>query len=180
MYTSNLSPVLATLGEDSRTLHVSVLFTDVPATLEALNKAAKLSAGLNAEIELLAPEEMPYPLPLDQHPVRREYAARRLRAITGRINAPLRIHVIYCRDRTAAVRRYLKRKSPLVVAWRRRWFFDATSHLVRALRREGYHVITTDERGRRIDVGPVLHRSLWAILRGLLGLDEGLRSALGR
>lgn len=178
MYIANLRLIEAARRESDPKLRIAVLFTDVPSTLEALRRATKLVAGLDAEIELLAPEEVPFPLPLEQHPVRQEYTAKRLRAIAGRFCVPLCIHMIYCRDRAEAIRRCLRPESPLVVAWKKRWIFDGTARLVRNLRGEGYQVVTPNDGKGSTNVGSVLYRCVRDVLRSVLGNNQGLRPAV--
>src|SRR5215472_4868680 len=64
-----------------RRLNISMVFTSVEATLAALRKAGNLAASLGARITLLAPQVVPYPLPLGSPPVLLDWNERRFRVI---------------------------------------------------------------------------------------------------
>ena len=131
--------------EVSPQLCVSVLFTDVPSTLKALAKAGHLAVGLKASIDVIAPVVVPYPLPVGETPVNEKHLVRRLRTIACGMSVPTRINLVYCRDRSDAIRSLLKPDTVLVMAWKKRLLFDRTLRLANELRRDGYHVITVDE-----------------------------------
>lgn len=144
MYIANLRNVREVEKEVSRGLCVSVLFS-LPSTLKALSKAGSLAVGLNASIEVIALVVVPYPLPVDQTPIDQRHLVRRLRTIAGGTSVPTRINVVYCRDRSEAIRGLLKPDTVLIMAWKKRLLFDRTLRLANGLRRDGYHVITVDE-----------------------------------
>jgi hypothetical protein len=54
---------------DAARFGVFVLFTSVPEALLALRRAAGLATQLTGRIELIVPEIVPYPLPVDRPPV---------------------------------------------------------------------------------------------------------------
>src|SRR5271157_5523162 len=68
-------------GIEQTGLDVTVLFTSATETAEALKTAATLAADLNARINLIGVQVVPYPLPLDRPPVYVEYLRDRLRAV---------------------------------------------------------------------------------------------------
>jgi len=58
-------------------LNISVVFTSVESTLAAMKKAGALASSLGARIALLVPQVVPYPLPLDNPPIAREWNENR-------------------------------------------------------------------------------------------------------
>jgi hypothetical protein len=60
---------------------IFVLFTGVRKTLDALWSAGRLARDLDAHIEIIVPEIVPYPLPLDEPPVLRSFWKHRYRTI---------------------------------------------------------------------------------------------------
>src|SRR5690348_10746492 len=59
-------------------LSVSVIFTNEPATMSALNRAAELASQLDARIRIIVPQVVPYQLPIDRPDVEPEFRARRV------------------------------------------------------------------------------------------------------
>ena len=60
---------------------IFVLFTGVGKTLDALWSAGRLARDLDAHIEIIVSEIVPYPLPLDEPPVLRPFWNHRYRTI---------------------------------------------------------------------------------------------------
>ena len=117
------------------TLEVSVIFTTVKETLPALRKAAELAQGLNLTITILAPQVVPYPLPLERPPVTGDFTERRFRTMIGRRGVATRVQVILCRDKEEALEQMLSHRSVVVIGGRER-------RLARKLRALGHEVIS--------------------------------------
>ena len=122
-------------------LTVTVLFTDVPHTLEALRQAALLGSSLHASLRILMPVVVPYPLGLSESPVDSSVLQRRLNTVAEGIAIPTQINIVHCRDRAEAVEKCLEPHSIVVVCWRRRWLLDKTARLAERLTTLGHHVI---------------------------------------
>jgi hypothetical protein len=122
-------------------LTVTVLFTDVPHTLDALSHAAVLSGNLNAKLRILVPVIVPYPLDLEEAPIDQRHLERRLTTVANGVGIPTRLNVVHCRDREQAVEKCLEPHSIVVIGWRRRFLFDRTARLARRLRKLGHHVV---------------------------------------
>src|ERR1017187_5521166 len=84
-------------SEGSR-YEVFVLFTTVPETLHALRTAAGLASDLNARIEILVPEIVPYPLPLDRPAVDRMFLENRYRTVVQQEGIRTDIRICLCRE----------------------------------------------------------------------------------
>jgi hypothetical protein len=125
-------------------LEVVVLFTDVPGTLKALKTAAELAHNLSGRIRLLAPQVVPYPLPLERSPVSQEFNERRFQTLASQGCIDTRVEVCLCRDRADAVRRALQPEALVVMGACPSWWPTAETALARKLRRNGHHVILVD------------------------------------
>lgn len=123
-------------------LDVTVLFTSIGATVAALRTAGELAARLHARITLLAPHVVPYPLPLAEPTVRREFNERRFRVLTeGCKGIETRVRIFLCRDRMDAVESALKPRSVVVLGTRARWWPAAERKLAKRLQRAGHEVV---------------------------------------
>jgi hypothetical protein len=121
---------------------MTVLFTDIPHTLDALRLAAALGHGLNAKIQILVPVVVPWPMDLAQTPVSHAHLERRLTTTANGAAVPTRIQIVHCRDREEAIEQSLGPHSIVIVGWRRRRLFDRTGRLVKRLRALGHHVVS--------------------------------------
>lgn len=132
--------------EPESELKISVVFTQVEPTLGALKHAGVLARNLGARISLLAPQVVPYPLPLDDSPVSPEFNERRFRVIAGQSRVEAGVEVCLCRDRMEALKALLKTRSLVVVGghkghWPTAWWPSSEKRLVAGLRRAGHEVI---------------------------------------
>jgi hypothetical protein len=126
------------------TLEVVVMFTDVPGTLRALKAAAELAHNLNGRIRLLAPQVVPYPLPLERPPVSKGFNQRRFRTVASYSCIETRVEVYLCRDRYETLCQALEPESLVVIGVRRSWRPTAEKALARKLRTQGHQVILVD------------------------------------
>ena len=122
-------------------LNVFVIFTLVNATLQALKEAGKLAHQLNGRIMLVAPQVVPYPLPLTSPPVLLDWNERRLRVIADESAVETIVRIYLCRDRWQALEHVLRPHSLVVVGGPKRWWPTRESRLARRLRRAGHEVI---------------------------------------
>ena len=125
-------------------LNINVLFTSVGATLTALKQAGTLANQLEAHINLLVLQVVPYPLPLDSPPVSVAWNERRLRVIASESPVETKIHLYFCRDLFETLLSMLKPRSVVVIGGRRRWWWPTPEKaLARSLRHAGHEVIFT-------------------------------------
>ena len=123
------------------TLEVVVMFTDVPRTLTALRIAAQLAHNLNGRIRLVAPQVVPYPLPLESPPVANEFSERRFHTLADHAPVETSVELYLCRDRDDALLQALEPESLIVIGARLSWWPTHERALARRLRREGHQVI---------------------------------------
>ena len=130
----------AAKGTDAM-LHVIVVFTSIDATIAALKRAGILARGLGGHITLLAPQIVPYPLPLTDPPVPLDFNEGRLRAIAGESRVDTSIRLCVCRERFEMLRMVLQPHSLIVIGGRRKWWTTSEQHLARKLIQAGHDVI---------------------------------------
>jgi hypothetical protein len=122
-------------------LNVFVIFTSVDATLQALKRAGNLAHQLHGRIMLVAPQVVPYPLPLTSPPVLLDWNERRLRVIADQSEVETIVRIYLCRDRWQALEHLLRPHSIVVVGGRKRWWPTRESRLARRLHHAGHEVI---------------------------------------
>ena len=149
MHDRRLAPVAGlperpSYGTSQHRFEISVIFTSFDATAAALKIAGTLVKGLSAHVKLVVPQVVPYPLPLDNPPVLREFCERRLRDITNESPLDTTVLVYLCRNRLATLRAVLKRGSIVVIGGCRRWWPTREKSLARKMCRSGYEVIFTE------------------------------------
>jgi len=125
-------------------LNISVVFTTIEATLEALKRAGDLASRLCGQITLLVPQVVPFPLPLTSPPVLLDWSERRFHVIARESPVETSVKLYLCRDREETLIRVLTPQSLIVMGGRRRWWPTAETRLARKLRHAGHEVIFTE------------------------------------
>jgi len=120
---------------------VSVVFTSASATAAALRRAATVAGSLNGRIKLVAPQIVPYHLPLESPPVLLDFSEHRLREIATESPVETTVQIYLCRDSWETLKTVLAPHSLVVVGGKRRWWPTKEEKLARRLRRAGYEVI---------------------------------------
>jgi hypothetical protein len=125
-------------------LPVTVVFTTVSDTLDALRKAAVLAHELRAKIRILVAHVVPYPLPLEQPKINTELRMRRVRTLIERDSIETRIEIHLCRDARQCIQESLEPHSLVIIGGRQsRWPLTRENRLARGLKRAGHQVIST-------------------------------------
>jgi len=122
-------------------LNISVVFTSVESTLEALKRAGELASRSRGHITLVVPQIVPFPLPLTSPPVLIDWNERRFSVIASESQVKTDVMLYLCRDRSETLARVLAPRSLVVVGGRRRWWPTAETRLAWKLRRAGHQVI---------------------------------------
>ena len=130
-------------AEAAQKLNVFVIFTSVNATLQALREAGNLAHQLNGRIMLVAPQVVPYPLPLTSPPVLLDWNERRLRVMANQSAVETIVRIYLCRDPWQTLEHALRPHSLVVVGGRKRWWPTRESRLAGRLRHAGHEVIFT-------------------------------------
>jgi hypothetical protein len=133
-------------GHTEKGLEVSVIFTDAPGTLAALQMADELAQKLEAHIRLLAPYEVPYALPLTEPAVPVEFLEGQIRDLAGKTRLEVAAHICLCRDKRRTLALLLRPHSLVVVGGKKRWSPTAAQKLARALQKDGHQVVFAELR----------------------------------
>jgi hypothetical protein len=126
--------------EESK-LNIVVFFMSVNATITALKRAGRLAESLGAQITLVVPQVVPYPLPLTSPPVLLDFQENRFREIAKESPVNIRVQLYLCRDVLQTLNTVLEAHSLVVVGGRRRWWPTREKILARKLRHAGHEVI---------------------------------------
>ena len=134
-------PTLPSKEQADQKLNIAVVFTSVEATLAALREAAALAQSLRARIQLVVPQVVPYPLPLESPPVLVEFSERRFRVVAAESLVETSVQIYLCRNRFDTLSSFLKRGSIVVLGGPKKWWPTKDELLARRLRNAGYEVI---------------------------------------
>jgi hypothetical protein len=130
--------------ETESRLEVAVVFTSPAATMAALRKAGVLASCLNARINLLVPQVVPYPAPLESPPVLLDFSEQWCREIAAQSPVETAVQIFLCRDPAGTLRSVLAPRSLVVIGGRKRWWATREKSLARKLRRAGHEVVFTE------------------------------------
>ena len=123
-------------------LSLTVLFTTVRGTLDALHGAAHFSHDLEARLQILVPYVIPYPLPIDKEKF--DPKSRLGEFITMCEQQPIetRIDIWLCRDVCQCIHDGLRPNSLVVIGGRRSWWPLAyEKRLTRSVQAAGHQVV---------------------------------------
>ena len=129
-------------------LTIVVPYTNPDLTSAALKHAASLSTGLNASIRLIDAQVVPMQFPLNRPPVNRKFHANRMRAIAKKAGIPVRVEIIYNRNRMESFLRMVEAGSLIVVAAGLPLWPTAEKKLARSLLKAGYDVVLVPRASR--------------------------------
>jgi hypothetical protein len=134
-------PAQHTVEHQDQSLNIAVVFTSVEATLAALKEAGALAQSLGAQITLLVPQVVPYPLPLESPPILIDFSEKRFHVIASQSPVKTTVCIYLCRDQLETLRGVLRPGSIVVIGGRKRWWPTREGHLARRLRAAGHEVI---------------------------------------
>ena len=124
-----------------RPLEVVVLYTTLAETTAALRTASLLAGGLSARVRLLAPQSVPYALPVNEPAVPPSHTAARLLALVEEAGVEASVEILLCREAGEAVKQALPARAIVVLGTGGRWWMPGPRKLGRVLRKEGHHVV---------------------------------------
>lgn len=128
----------------SPNLRVTVVRTTAEATIAALRAAARLAAGLGAELVLLSAEEVPLQFALAEIPVPVELLERQLQGFvhaSGIREREVAIQLLLCRDKYSSLPRALRPSSLVVIGESERWWSRGSRKLQQFLKGLGHQVV---------------------------------------
>jgi len=122
-----------------------VLWMAIPYTTPELTRAALRHAGvcsdLDVHVNLVDIQVVPFPCPLDQPPINKEFSEQRLVELLKEAGLPGRAALLYTRDWLEGFRQMLEPGSLVVLATRRRWWPTREEKLARTLTKAGHQVM---------------------------------------
>jgi hypothetical protein len=127
-------------------LRLTVVYTTPEATLIALQTAGALAKSLRAQIELLAIEQVPFRVPLNEPPIPVTFLNSALSALLPEAALDVEqvnIRTWLCRDRRQCLQQILSPRSLVVLAGRSGWWSKEKS-LELWLTRHGHQVVFVD------------------------------------
>ena len=144
-------------GADPGALSVTVLFTTVAATLEAVREAARLALELGARIRILVPSAVPYPLDLERPRVDPLFRLRQFRTLCDEHAVETFIDVRLCRDKRRCIQAALAPHSLVLIgAEASIWPWTSEKLLTKELRDNGHEVILVSSKSKRSAGVPAL------------------------
>src|SRR4051812_39242456 len=142
IHVSELTP--APPRADGSGLQLHVIYTGPRTTRASLRGAGVLARDLGARLKLLVARVVPYPLPLDSPPASSGFTEASLDTLAAECGVELDVKILLCRDREETIPAWLPPGCIVVIGRRRRWGPGSSRRLIRAVRRDGRHVIVVD------------------------------------
>jgi len=140
-FTWNEIPARTAQEADSSPVSVFVISTSPELLNSSLAAAKQLTKELGAQIEVLAPYVVPYPLDLSHPPVEPRFLERKLLSENALLTEVEKVRILLCRDESEAVLGVLAPKSIVVLALRKRWWKTREDCLADALSNAGHQVV---------------------------------------
>lgn len=140
-FTWNEMPARTTQNVETSSVTVFVISTSPELLSASLVAARQLTRELGAQIEVLAPYVVPYPLDLNHPPVEPSFLERKLLSENELLTEVERVHILLCRDEAEAVLGALAPKSIVVLAVRKRWWKTREDCLAETLIKAGHQVM---------------------------------------
>jgi hypothetical protein len=136
----SIDPGCLSAGEAGGELELVVPYTGPETTAAALDRAAVLTAGLNARVLLVAVHTMPYPVPFVCPSLVHAHLVEQLVELASQCALAVQPQVVLSRDRMEGFRYALKPGSTVLVACPRRLWRTQEEKLARALAQAGHKV----------------------------------------
>jgi hypothetical protein len=134
------NPGCLTAGEAGGELELVIPYTGPETTAVALERAATLTAGLDARVLLVAVHTLPYPVPFVCPSLVHAHLVEQLMELASHCALDVQPQVVLARDRMEGFRYALKPGSTVLMAARRQIFRTQEEKLARALAQEGHTV----------------------------------------
>jgi hypothetical protein len=131
---------------------IVVLHTGTKLTPAAIEAAARLTAGLNFHLVVMAVHILPYPLQLTAVSTMREHLEGELALVTERCSMPVSARIVFARDMAEAFRQSVHPESLVLVGAPRRWWPSRARKWAKELARHGFRMAVIDV-GREQTVG---------------------------
>ena len=140
-FTWNEIPARTAQEADSSPVSVFVVATSPELLNSSLAAAKQLTKELGAQIEVLAPYVVPYPLDLSHPPVEPRFLEKKLLSENALLSEVEKVRILLCRDESEAVLGVLAPKSIVVLALRKQWWKTREDCLADARSNAGHQVV---------------------------------------
>ncbi|HVT95230.1 MAG TPA: hypothetical protein VHD76_20420 [Bryobacteraceae bacterium] len=125
-------------------LDLTVIAASPAAALAILRKARALADRLHARITIVAPQIVPYPLPLERPEVPVGFNERKFRAIEADSPPGTTVKIYLCRDRLEMLQAVLAPRSLVMIGHSKRLWPGWEESLAKQLCRAGHEVVVTE------------------------------------
>jgi len=125
----------------SAEMEIVVPYTEWSITRALLQRAAELTAGLNARVTLVAVHTIPYPVTFGCPTAVHAYLVDQLVGLAGLCPLPVTPHVVLARDREEGFLFVLKPEATVLVGSHKRPWRTSEERLARTLVRNGHKVV---------------------------------------
>ena len=126
-------------------IRTGVLWVVIPYTTPELAKAALRHAAVCTDLDVhvcvVDIQTVPFPAPVDDPPINREFAEQRLGDLIRASGLPGKAALVYTRDWLESFRKVLEPDSLIILATKKRWWPTREVKLARALQKAGHHVM---------------------------------------
>ena len=102
-------------------LRLHVIYTTPEATLAGLRVASLLARDLDAKVELLLAQVVPYPVPLHDPTTPVSFTERYASALASQCDVAVDVKVLLCRDREETILKWLPTESIAIIGRPSRW-----------------------------------------------------------
>jgi hypothetical protein len=123
-----------------RDLEIVVPFTEWSVTRAVLERAPALTAGLNAQINLVAVHVIPYQAPFYCPALVHAHLVQQVMDLASECDLPANPQVVLARSREEGLHHVLTDRSTVLLGSRMHWWRTQEESLARLLAREGYRV----------------------------------------
>src|SRR6476646_6767679 len=133
----------AELGADREEgdLEFVVVYIEPDVTRAVLQRAAVMTAGLNARFSLVAVQTVPYPASFGAPDATHRFFSSQLLELCNECDRPVTADVVVARARDDGFRHILKPGSTVLVGSRKRWWRTSEESLARSLAADGHKVV---------------------------------------
>lgn len=118
--------------KQASSLSITIVFTNVGATLEAVKTGAQLAGELGAKIRILVPSVVPYPLDLNRPHVPPFFRLRRFNTFCEKHAIETAIDVRLCLIAQSCIEEALDPHSLVLIGCSKSWCREALRNAVRA------------------------------------------------
>lgn len=134
----------ATGGPPAHRLDLTVIAASPAAAIAILRKARELADRLNARITIVAPQIVPYPLPLEHPEVPVGFSERQFRALEADSPPGTAVKIYLCRDRLEMLHAVLAPRSLIMIGHSKHRWPGWEEALTKQLCRAGHEVVVTE------------------------------------